>query len=166
MFDEFSQDENPQETSEESEDEEKPARSWSRWSHVIAGLTFCLLYFPFRDRPWSWPVAVAVSYSAFVFAIGLGLSLDDSVDLFGDPRVPEYVARLLLPHALILAPVTFVAYLWVRAVPVLPHWITSEAPRYGSVWQLCGLVLFWFVGVKEGLWLSGKIKRHRAELDS
>ena len=162
MFDESSESED---TEERAEEEEKPARNWSRWSHVIAGVIFCLLYFPFRGHPWCWPVAVAVSFSVFVFAIGLGLSLDDSVDLFGDARIPEYVARLLLPHALILTPVTLVAYLWVRIMPVLPSWMTSEVPRYGSFWQLCGLVLFWFVGTREGIWLSGKIKRHRAELD-
>lgn len=39
-----------------------------------------------------------------MFAIALGLSLDYGDDFFGDPRVPEYVATLLLLHLLILAP--------------------------------------------------------------
>lgn len=112
MFDDLSSLENQTEDAQKpSEEEDKPARSLSRWSHVIAGLIFCLLYLPFRTHPWSWPVAIAVSYSAFVFAIALGLSLNDADDFFGDPRVPEYVATLLVPHALILVPVTFLAYL-------------------------------------------------------
>jgi hypothetical protein len=144
-----------------SREEDRPARSLSRWSHIIAALIFCLLYFPFRRHPWSWPTAIAVSYTAFVFAIGLGLSLDYSDDFFGDPRVPEYVATLLLPHVLLLAPVTLLAYLWLRVTPMLPHWMNVEG-HYGSNWQLCGIVFFWFVGTREGIWLSRKIKRRFA----
>jgi hypothetical protein len=163
MFDGLSSRENQTEDAQKlPEEEDKPARSLSRWSHVIAGLIFCLLYLPFRDRPWSWPVAISVSYSVFVFAIALGLSLNDGADFFGDPLVPEYVAKLLLPHALILAPVTLLAYLWLRAIPILPHWLNVEG-HYGSTWQLCGIVFFWFAGTREGIWLSGRIKRRVAE---
>lgn len=144
-----------------SEEEDKPARSLSRWSHVIAGLVFCLLYFPFDDHPWSWPVACAVSYTTFVYAIALGLSLDDAADFFGDPRAPKYAATLLLPHALILAPVTFLAYLWLSAIPLLPRWVT-EVHRV-SLWQLCGLIPVWFAGTREGIWMSGKFKRRLRE---
>ena len=95
----------------EAEADDKPARMWSAWSHVIAGLVFCLLYFPFDRHPWAWPLAVAVSYSAFVFSIGLGLSLDNADVIFGDPRIAGYVVTLLPDHTLILVPVTVVAYL-------------------------------------------------------
>ncbi|HXE07255.1 MAG TPA: hypothetical protein VN612_05125 [Acidobacteriaceae bacterium] len=141
------------------------ARTWSKWSHVIAGAVFCLLYFPFDSHPWAWPIAVGGSYTAFAFAIGLGLSLTNADDLFGEPRIPEYVATLLPHHVLILAPVTLVAYLMLRAVPFLPSWMTEHLPRIGSVWLLCGLVLFYFVGVWEGEWLSGKIRSQREKLD-
>jgi hypothetical protein len=163
MFDDLSSMENQaEETQKPSEEQDKPARSLSRWSHVIAGLIFCLLYFPFRGHPWNWPVAIAASYSAFVFAIALGLSLDYGDDFFGDPRVPEYVATLLVPHLLILAPVTLLAYLWLRAIPFLPPWMNAEG-HYGSTWQLCALVLLWLAGTREGIWLSGKIKRRFPE---
>jgi hypothetical protein len=165
MFDDLSSLENETEDAQKSsEEEDKPARSLSRWSHVIAGLILCLLYLPFRSHPWSWPLAIAVSYSAFVFAIALGLSLDDAADFFGDLRVPEYVATLLPQHSLILAPVTFLAYLWLCAIPILPHWMNVEA-HYGSVWKVCGIALFWFVGTREGIWLSGKIKRRLAKFE-
>ncbi len=162
MFDDLSSLENQAEESQKpSEEDDKPARSLSRWSHVIAGLIFCLLYFPFRGHPWSWPVAIAASYSAFVFAIALGLSLDYGDDFFGDPRVPEYVAGLLLPHLVILVPITLLAYLWLRAVPALPQWAT-EVHRV-SLWEVCGVVFFWLAGTREGIWLSGKIKRRFPE---
>ena len=158
MSDEFSQTEDAE---DRAEDQEKPARTWSRWSHVVAGVIFCLVYVPFRGHPWAWPVSVATSYSAFVFAIALGLSLDDYNDFFGDPRIPEYVATLLLPHALILTPITYLAYLWHNAIPLLPNWVT-EVHRL-SLWQLCGILPAWFVGTREGIWLSGKIKRRLRE---
>jgi hypothetical protein len=162
MFDDSTSLENETEDAQEpSEEEDKPARSLSRWSHVIAGLVACLLYLPFRDHPWSWPVALAVAYTVFVFAIALGLSLDDADDFFGDPYVPKCVATLLLPHGLILAPVTFLAYLWLRATPLLPHWVT-EVHRL-SLWQICGIVPVWFAGTREGIWMSGEIKRRLRE---
>jgi hypothetical protein len=88
MFDDLTSLEGQAEVAQKSEEEEdKPARSLSRWSHVIAGLVFCLMYFPFQDHPWSWLAAIAASYSAFAFAIALGLALDDADDFFGDSRV-------------------------------------------------------------------------------
>jgi hypothetical protein len=160
MFDEMSQTEEAKET---SEDDEKPARSWSQWSHVIGGITFCLLYFPFRGHVWAQPAAFAASYTVFVFAIGLGLSLYNLDDLFGDPRVPEYALRLLLLHSIILVPATLLAYLWFRATPLLPSWAT-EVHRI-SFWQLCGIIPLWFIGTREGIWLAGKMKRRLKELD-
>jgi len=146
------------------EEEDKPARSLSRWSHVIGGLIFCLIYFPFQENPWSWLVAIAVSYSAIAFAIALGLALDDAADFFGDSRVLSCVATLLLPHALILAGVTLAAYLWLQVTPMLPQWFAHGGQRL-SLWDLCGIVLFWFACTREGTWMAGKIKHRLAEYE-
>ena len=151
-----------EEAQKPSEEEDKPARSLSRWSHVIAGLVFCLMYFPFQDHPWSWVVAIAVSYSAFTFAIALGLALDDADDFFGDSRVLRCVATLLLPHALILAGITLAAYLWLYVTPMLPPWFAHRGQRL-SLWDLCGIVLVWFAGTREGIWMAGRIKRRLRE---
>ena len=110
-------------------------------------------------------MAVAASYSAFAYAIGLGLSLTNADDFFGDARIPKYVAKLLPYHALILTPVTLIAWLMLRAVPILPHWMTEHVPRIGSVWVLLGVLLFYFAGVREGIWLSRKIRSQREKLD-
>ena len=163
MFDDLtSLDGGAEEAQKSLEEEDKPARSLSRWSHVIAGLAFCLTYFPFQDRAWSWVVAIAVSYSAFAFAIALGLALDDADDFFGDSRVLSCVATLLLPHALVLVGITLVAYLWFHAAPMLPPWFAHRGQRL-SLWDLCGIVLFWFTGTREGTWMAGRIKHRLRE---
>jgi hypothetical protein len=158
MFEDSSSLENQaQETQKPSEEEGQPSRWLSRWSHVIAGLVFCLLYFPFQSHPWCWPVAIAGSYTVFAFAIALGLAFDNTDDFFGDPRAPKNVAKLLMPHTLILALIILAAYLWLRLKSILPPWITHESHR-GSWWDLCLLLLVWFAGTREGVWMAGRIK--------
>lgn len=158
MFDEsLGLDNRPEETQKSSEEEDKPARDLSRWSHVIAGLVFCLLYFPFQHHPWSWLVAIAASYSVFTFAIALGLALDDSDDFFGDSRAARCVAALLLPHAPILALIMLGGFLWLRFKPILPLWITEG--RRLSLWDTFGLLVVWFAATREGIWMAGRIKR-------
>jgi hypothetical protein len=109
-----------EDTEKASKVEDEPSRWLSKWSHVIAGLVFCLLYLPFQSHPWCWYVAIAGSYTVFAFAIALGLGLDCADDFFGDSRVFKYVAVLLLPHALILVVITSAVYLWLRLGSVLP----------------------------------------------
>ena len=163
MFDDLSSLENQTEdTQKTSEVKDEPSRWLSRWSHVIAGLVFCFLYFPFKGHPWCWYVAIAGSYSVFVFAIALGLGLDDRDDFFGDPQVPKYVATLLLPHIPILVLITSAAYLWLRLGSVLPPWAT-EGHRL-PLWDVCGLIVVWFAGTREGVWMAAKVKRQFKEL--
>lgn len=165
MFDDISSLEGQtQEDQNSSEEKDKPARSLSRWSHVVALVVFCLVYFPLQNHPWVWPVAIAISYSTFVFAIAIGLSLDYADDFFGDPRIPKYVAKLLLRHAPILAVITFAAWLWLRAFPTLPRWMSVESNyHHVSLWELCGVVLFWGAGIREGKWMASKIKPQLTE---
>jgi hypothetical protein len=146
-----------------SEEQDKPARNLSRWSHAIAGLVFCLIYLPFQHHPWSWLVAVAVSYTVFTFAIALGLSLDDSDDFFGDSRAVRCVDAMLLPHAPILALVTLGGYEWVHIKPTLPLWITEG--RKLPPWDIFGIPVVWFAGTREGMSMAGQIKRRLGRVD-
>lgn len=163
MFDDLSSLESRTESTKEiSEGEAEPSRERMRWSGLIGGGVFLVLYLLFRSHPWGWPVAIAVSYTTAAFAIALTSALKYADDFFGDVCIPKYVAQLLLPHILILLPVTFAAWLWLRAVPLLPHWMTVEG-RYPSLWEYCGIVAAAYAAVSEGDWLAAKIKRRSAE---
>jgi hypothetical protein len=140
------------------------SRYRSHWSGIIAVLIFCILYLPFRNHSWSWPVAIAGSYTTLTFGLALASALRYADDFFGNPRVPEYVATLLWPHALILIPVTLLAWLWFRAIPYLPHWATEA--RKISLWELCLIVSLVCAGLKESDWLAARIKRRAAASDN
>lgn len=159
MFDDPTRLEGPIEGEKDSSDEKDTRTKFpSGWLAIITLLVFCLLYFPFRNHFWSWFVAIAGSYSVAVFGIALGSALDDAADFFGDPRVPKYVATLLLPHILILAFLMLGAYLWLHIKPELPHWVTVEGHR-GSLWEFFGELLLLIAAIKEGTWLGDWIKR-------
>jgi hypothetical protein len=161
MFDNLSdledQTEQLREARKPSEEEEDKPYLW-RWSPIIAMLVFCSLYFPLRSHPWSWLVAIASSYSILVFIVAFNFGFKDSSDFFGDSRAPKYVVTLLLPHALFLALIILGAYLWRHLVPTLPHWMTIEDRRRGSLWENFGLVFAGLAGLREGLWMARRIK--------
>jgi hypothetical protein len=165
MFDDL--DTAEQETEEEqkpSEEDDKPIRGLSRWSHVIAIIIFSLLYFPLKSHPWSLYVAVAGAYSAFVFAIALGLALENLDDIFGDPRIPRYVATLFVPHLPVLGMIILATYVWLYLNGILPTWATLWGRR-PSLWSVCGIIVFWFAGTREGIWMAKKIKRRLKETE-
>lgn len=163
MFDHLPSLEKPGEAAREpSAPNDEPAEPRTNYSALLAVVVFCLLYFPIHRRPWGWPLSVAVSWSTVAFGCAFFYGLDYADDFFGDSRVPKYVAKLLLPHLLILIPVTYLAWLWLRATPFLPHWLTVTG-RKGSLWELCGILLASYAAFREGVWPAGKIRRHNAE---
>jgi hypothetical protein len=172
MFDDL--DTAEQKTEEEqkpSEEDDKPIRQMSLWSHVIAGVVFCLLYLSLKGHPWSLYLAAAVAYSVFVFAIALGNALENLDDIFGDPRIPEYIAMLIVPHTPVLALIILEVYLWIYLKQTLPPWMTQEhAGVVGwaklSYLDICGVVVFWFAGTREGIWMARKIKHRLKESES
>jgi len=123
------------------DDEQKPPEaaevtSWwiGRWAHVIAGLVFCLVYFPLDDRIWSWQVAATLSYIVFVLCCTCGLSFQDSDDFFGNLPVARFMAGLLVRQFFILALISLVFYEWRHVIPSLPSWATERAIRNLSLW--------------------------------
>ncbi len=153
---------------QKTEKPSKPAKqrsSWwiGRWAHVIAGLVFCVLYFPFDRYAWSWQVAATVAYIVFMLCCTCGLSFKDSDDFFGNFRVPEYMATLFARQILVLALVSAGAWIWHRLIPILPSWAT-QGPRL-PLWDLFGIILFYLVAVKEASWMAAKIKSKFPELE-
>lgn len=124
----------------------------------MAAVAFGLLFLPFKDHPWSLYVAVAGSYSVLVFGLAFGSAFEDADDFFGNSQVPRYIAKLLIPHALILALIALGVSRWLYLRPTLPSWVTQEGRR-GSFWDLCGWLSLGIAGVWQGLWMAGRIKR-------
>jgi hypothetical protein len=147
-----------------SEDAEKSSWWIGRWAHVIAGVVFCLLYFPFADHLWSWQLAITLSYVVFMLCCTCGIAFRDSDDFFGSPEMWQYLATLLVRQVFVLALVSLGAYLWRYLIPLLPEWATHESRR-GSVWDVCGILLAYYVAVREASWIATRIKHRFPELE-
>ena len=89
-------------TEEPIADVEKSSCWIGRSAHVIAMVVFCLLYFPFYAHSRSWQVAITSSYIVFMLCCTCGMSFSDSDDFFGNLKVPEYLAKLLIRPILVL----------------------------------------------------------------
>src|SRR5579863_3500970 len=68
-------------------DDSTPKDTWGNYSAtgrlaaVLAGVTFCALFFPFMYRPWGLPVATLSAYTVLVFSLAFrdeNCSLDRS----------------------------------------------------------------------------------------
>jgi len=154
------------------DDEQKPqgieeVNSWwiGRWAHVITGLVFCLVYFPFDGRIWSWQVAATLSYIVFVLCCTCGLSFQDSDDFFGNLPVARFMAGLLVRQFVILAFVSVGLYEWRRVIPLLPTWANERAIRNLSLWEVAGIIVVYVIAVREATWMAKKIKQQFPEID-
>lgn len=163
MFDDLDTAERKTEDEKTHAETEEQSSWWiGRWAHVLAGVVFCLLYFPFEDRFWGWQVAVTLSYVVFMLSCTCGLAFKDADDFFGNLQVPRYMAMLLIRQVFVLAAVSIGAYLWFKLRVVLPPWATQEGRRM-SLWDLCGILLAYWAAVREASWMAEKIKRHFIE---
>ena len=151
---------------EEEPPEKAEVTSWwiGRWAHVIAGLLFCLVYFPLDDRVWSWQVAATLSYVVFMLCCTCGLSFQDSDDLFGNLPVARYMGSLLVRQFVILALISIGLYEWRHVIPALPSWATGRAIRNLSLWELVGIIAVYVVAVREATWMAKKIKKQFPEI--
>jgi len=154
------------------EDEQKPPEtaevtSWwiGRWSHVIAGLLFCIVYFPLDDRIWSWQVAATLSYVVFVLCCTCGLSFQDSDDFFGNLPVAKFMGSLLARQSVILALISLGLYEWRHVIPFLPTWANERAIRNLSLWEVAGIIAVYVIAVREAKWMAKKIKQRFPEID-
>jgi hypothetical protein len=74
------------------------------------------------------------------------------------------MGTLLLRQVVVLTLISFGAYLWFRLRISLPAWATQEGRRM-SLWDLCGILLVYFAGIKEASWMATKIKRRFRETE-
>ena len=144
--------------------ENKPSPQLYRWAHFPALLVFGVFFLLFRHHPWRWQIAIGSAYTVYVYFFAFGSVLRDLDDFFGDPRVPRFASKLLIPHALILALIACGIFEWFHLKPILPDWVTHEG-RKGSLWMLFGWLVLAFCGIAQGSWMAGKIKRQFGEPD-
>ena len=157
MFDDLN---TAEQRTDPDQDDDKSASAAYRWAHFPALLVFGLLILPLHRYAWGWQVAVAGGYTVYVFWFALGLGLKDTDDLFGDSEVQLYVAKLLLPHALILILIVLGVTEWFHLKPMLPDWVTHEG-RKESIWDFLGWIVLGVAAVGQGFWMGGKLKRFR-----
>jgi di/tricarboxylate transporter len=138
-------------------DEQRPHWWIGPWAHVIAGVFFCLIYFPLDQYTWSWQFAVSLTYIVFMLCCTCGLAFKDSDDFFGNLRVQEFIGKLLFRQIFVLALVSGAAYLWRYSKSVLPDWVSHEGRRM-SLWDYFGIILFYAIAVREAKWMAAKIK--------
>jgi hypothetical protein len=157
---------NNQQDEEQKPPETAEVTSWwiGRWAHVIAGVAFCVLYFPLSNHIWSWQLAVTLAYIVFMLCCTCGLSFQDSDDFFGSPEVVKYIAILLVRQFVILALISLFFFEWRRLIPILPNWATAQAIRNLSLWELGGIIAVYAVAVKEATWMAKKIKQRFPEI--
>lgn len=162
MFDDLDTAENK---TEETEDAEPQSHWWiGPWAHVIAGLCFCLIYFPFDRYTWSWQAAITIAYIVFMLCCTCGMAFKDSDDFFGNLPVMQFMSKLLVRQTIVLALVSGTAYLWRFSRTVLPGWMTQEGRRM-SLWDYFGIILFYVIAVREAKWMADRIKRQVREFE-
>ena len=165
MFDDLETAERKTDDEQTPPEDEKESHWWiGRWAHVIAIAAFCLLYFPLKDRFWSWQLAITLSYVVFMLCCTCGLAFKDADDLFGNLQVPRYMGLLLIRQIVVLTLVSLGAYLWFRLKALLPAWAIQEGRR-GSLWDICGILLAYWVAIREASWIAERIKRRFRETE-
>jgi hypothetical protein len=58
--------------------------------------------------------------------------------------------------------ITIGVFLWFHLYTTLPPWMTYEG-RKGSLWELFGWIVLAIAGIKQALWITGKLKRQFGE---
>jgi len=156
---------NQQDKQQESLETAEVTSWWiGRWAHVIAGLVFCMLYFPLSNHIWSWQVAVTLSYIVFMLCCTCGLSFQDSDDFFGSPEVVKYIAILMMRQFVILALISLCAFEWRHLIPILPSWTTAKAIRNLSFWEFGGIIAVYIIAIREATWMAKKLKQRFPEI--
>ena len=75
MFDDLETAESKTEEAKSPSDDEQKRHWWiGPWAHVIAGVVFCLVYFPLDKHNRAWQVAITLAYMVFMVCCTCGMS--------------------------------------------------------------------------------------------
>jgi len=147
---------------ESAEESTSRAYGLGRWAHFPAMVVFGLLFMLLRGHPWRWYVTIDVAYTVYVFGFAIGSVIKDLDDVLGNSALLQYAAKLLIPHAVFLALLTFLIALWFQVGAKLPLWATTEG-RKGSLWDVIGWLALAVAGITQGIWMAGKFRRRFPE---
>jgi hypothetical protein len=142
-------------------DDAVPKDTWrnygatGRLAVVLAGLTFCVFFFPFIDSQWALPVATLASYSVLVF----GLLFRDKNCSLRRPQVQEQLAKFAFMHVPFLIVVYGIEAEWLRMASQMPLEITRQG-RKGSIYEWILIFVLCLIAWGEEHWMRAIVKRN------
>ena len=141
-------------------DDAVPKDTWRNYSAtgrlavLLAGVTFCALFFPFMKMQWGLPVATLAAYSVLVF----GLAFRDKNCSLRRPQVQEHLPKFLLLHMPFLLLVYSVEALWLNFGSRMPNWLTVRG-RKGSLYEWILIALLCLIAWGQEHWMRVIVRR-------
>jgi hypothetical protein len=136
-----------------------PKDTWRNYSAtgrlavVLAGVTFCALFFPFTGTQWGLPVATLISYSVLVFA----LAFRDKNCSLRKPQVRELIPQFLLMHLPFLSVVYWIEAEWLNQKSNMAYWLTARG-RKGSLYEWILIALLCLIAWWQQHWMRAIVK--------
>ena len=152
------------ETEEAEWDDTVPKDTWrnyaatGRLAVILAGVTFCALFFPLMDEPWGLPLATLAGYSVLVFS----LAFRDKNCSLHRPQVKEQLPKFALMHLPFLLMVYAIEIEWKNVALSMPSWLTVRG-RKGSFYEWIVIALLRFIGWAQQKWMRSMVKRRLTE---
>jgi len=141
-------------------DDSTPNDTWGNYSAtgrlgvVLAGVTFCILFFPFMHRPWGLPVATLCAYTVLVFSLAFrdeNCSLDRT-------QVQEKLPLFAAMHLPFLLAVYGIVLEWTHLASDMPNWLTVRGRR-GSLYEWILIAILCLVAWRQEHWMRVIVKR-------
>jgi hypothetical protein len=145
---------------DKSWDESTPKDTWRNYSAsgrlapLLAGVTFCAIFFPFMGTIWGLPVATLAAYSVLVSA----LAFRDKNCSLHRPQVQEKLPFFAAVHVPILAIVYGIVVEWGSLASHMPDWMTARG-RKGSFYDWMLIAALGLLAWRQEHWMRATVKR-------
>jgi hypothetical protein len=147
-------------------DDTVPKDTWRNYNAtgrlpvLLAGVTFCSLFFPFMGTQWGLPVATLTAYSMLVFS----LAFRDKNCSLRKPQVKEQIPKFLLVHIPFLLGVYWIELEWLKQKSNMPDWLTARG-RKGSFYEWILIALLCLIAWRQEHWMRLTIKSRLTQHD-
>lgn len=151
---------NEKEPADTTWDESAPKDTWSNYSAsgrlapLLAGVTFCSLFFPFMHKPWGLAVATLAGYRMMVFA----LAFRDKNCSLRRPQVRDKLPLFAVMHLPVLAIVYGILAEWMHFASSMPDWLTVRG-RKGSLYDWLLTAVLCLLAWGQEHWMRVVVKR-------